>query len=258
MPVVIVSNVEHNNPNDYYISLHDICNIFPHIDEDKEMDVYIVEIRNERGKIIKRFKPFRKISLKIGKHYNNLYGWTKHLRLSENIVTQLNIGKDYKLIIILTRYDGKPFLPFEIKTIGYEAQKVFEYFSKIEANLLLLNLELSPLNKAISYLWDAYFRLEENDVEGARTALRNSLEVLKKDLVPRLIISERSEESKDFPQRLNKLFTNIQGFLHYGGPHPGPAPRTTTEMILSLTMELIRYLAKSIINGIICFQEVEK
>ncbi len=132
------------------------------------------------------------------------------------------------------------------------AKGCFEYFSKIEADLISLSLEQPTLNEAISYLWDAYFRLEENNVEGARTFVRNSLEVLGKKLVPKIKVVE---ESKDFPQRVGKLIKELTDFVHYGGPHPGPAPRTTTEMIISVTTELIRYFAKAIENKVISFEE---
>jgi hypothetical protein len=107
-----------------------------------------------------------------------------------------------------------------------------EFFTKIEAGLLSLCLDQPILDKAVSYLWDAYFRLEENDVEGARASLRNSLEILKNEFLPRIKVSTE-QESSEFPNNMSKLINNIRSFLHYGGPHPGVAPRTTTELFLS-------------------------
>jgi len=254
----MVSNVEFDSQIGYYINLHELREIFPHIEKDKEVELYLVETRDEWGRLIRRFKPFEKLCLKTGEYYHSYYGWEKCLCLPEDIITRFNIGKSYKVTIILLKYDSKPFLPLETKPIGYDAQKVLEYISKIEANLLLLNLADQPiLNKSFSYLWDAYSRLEENNVEGARTALRNSLEVLKKELLPKLTVPEKSEESKTFLNKLEKLVASLQDFLHYGGPHPGPAPRTTTEMILSLSIELIKYLARSIETKVISFQEMK-
>jgi len=255
MPAIIVSRINFES-NRYRIDLGQLADVFPHIKEGKEVKLYLIEVRNERDKLVKRFKPFKEVTLNIGKYWStNKY--KPCLELSEDIVSRLNIGENYRVTIVLITYDGKPFLPLEIKCIGYDSERVFEYFSKIEAELLSLIFEQSELNEAASSLWDAYFRLEENDVEGARTALRNSLEVLKKELLPKLTVPEKSEESKTFLNKLEKLVASLQDFLHYGGPHPGPAPRTTTEMILSLSIELIKYLAKSIETKVISFQEMK-
>ena len=135
--------------------------------------------------------------------------------------------------------------------------RFLSFFSKIEVDLLLVSLDHPILNKVASYLWDAYFRLEENDIEGARVALRNSLEVLRKEFIPKLIVPEVSEEITELPKRLEKMLTGIMELLHYGDPHPGPAPRTTTEMIISLTIELLRYLAKVLEKRLLVFQEDE-
>ena len=101
---------------------------------------------------------------------------------------------------------------------------------------------------------DAYLRLEENDIEGARTSIRKSLDILKADLVTKI---EVVAEAKDFPQNLKKLINGLREFVQYGGPHPGPAPRTTTEMILSMSIELIKYLAKAIESKVISLKENE-
>jgi len=152
------------------------------------------------------------------------------------------------------KYDNKPIFPLEIKPIGYDANKILEYFTKIEARLLTLNLGHPILNKATSYLLDAYLRLEENDIEGARTSIRKSLDILRADLVTKI---EVVAEAKDFPQNLKKLINGLREFVQYGGPHPGPAPRTTTEMILSMSIELIKYLAKAIESKVISLKENE-
>jgi len=152
------------------------------------------------------------------------------------------------------KYDNKPIFPLEIKPIGYDADKILEYFTKIEARLLTLNLGHQILNKATSYLLDAYLRLEENDIEGARTSIRKSLDILKADLVTKI---EVVVGAKDFPQNLKKLINGLREFVQYGGQHPGPATRTTTEMILSMSIELIKYLAKAIESKVISLNENE-
>ncbi|MEM3833323.1 MAG: hypothetical protein QW128_07025 [Thermoprotei archaeon] len=252
MPLIMFPNIDFDTSIGYYISLHELREIFPHLEKDKEVELYFIELRNEQGKLVKRFKLFRKLLAKTGEHYQGYYGWVKHLCLPQNIVSSLNIGRNYKMVIILIRYDNEPLLPFEVKAIGYEAQKVVETLSNIDMDLLLLHLEQPILNKVCSYLWDSWFRLEENDIEGSRTAIRNSLEVLEKEFLPNILAGE---ESSKFPDKLKRLIISLRDFLHYGGPHPGPAPRTTTEMILSLTINLVKYLTKSIENKVIIFQE---
>jgi len=172
--------------------------------------IYLIEIRNERGKLVKRFKPFKELELKNAECWNG-QKWIPCLVLPEDVASRFNIGKGYEVTIILIAYDRRPFLPLEIRCVGYGSERVFEYFSKIEADLISLSLEQPILNEAISYLWDAYFRLEENDVEGARTFVRNLLEVLGKKLVSKIKVVE---ESKDFPQRVGKLIKELTDFVY--------------------------------------------
>jgi len=253
MPAIITSNIIFifDDKRRYIIDLSELVNVFPHIEKDKNAKIYLIEIRNERGKLVKRFKPFKGLELKTAECWNG-QKWIPCLDLPEDVASCFNIGKGYRVTIALIAYDGRPFLPLEIKCVGYDSERVAEYFSKIEADLISLSLEQRILNEAVSHLWDAYSRLEENDVEGARTSVRNSLEVLRKELVPKIKVIE---ESEDFPQRIDRLIRELAGFVHYGGPHPGPAPRTTTEMIISVTIELIRYFAKAIENKVMSFEE---
>lgn len=63
-------------------------------------------------------------------------------------------------------------------------------------------------------------------------------------LLPGLRVPSEAEESRELPDKLRRLVSAMKGLLHYGGPHPGPAPGTTTEMLLALVLDLIRYLAR--------------
>jgi len=252
MPAIMVSKVKFENGR-YFIDLSGLVNVFPHISEGKNWKLYLIEVRNEMEKLVKRFKPFKEFELKTTTCWDELIKrWVPCLDLPEDIVSQFNIGENYQVITILTVYDGRPFLPLELKCVGYSSERAFEYFSKIEVELLSLSLEQPILNKAVSYLWDAYFRLEENDIEGARTSVRNSLDVLRKELVPEIKVVE---ESEFFPQKLEKLIKDLTEFVHYGGPHPGPAPRTTTEMVILMTVEFIRYLAKALESKVISLRK---
>jgi hypothetical protein len=239
------------------MDLRGLAEVFPHIKEDKDVELYLIEIRNEQNKPVKRFKPFKRLQLKTKTYwYAPIQKWIPCLYLPEEIVSRFNLGKNYKVACIITKYDAKNFLPLEVKPVGYYAQKFLEFFTKIEAGLLSLCLDQPMLDKAVSYLWDAYFRLEENDVEGARASLRNSLEILKNEFLARIKVSTEQEFS-EFPNNMIKLINNIRSFLHYGGPHPGVAPRITTELFLSLTIELVRYLAMLLDTKVVSLKEGE-
>jgi hypothetical protein len=256
VPVVFASNIEFDGSS-YYIDLRGLAEIFPHVKEDRDVELYLIEIRNEQNKLVKRFKPFKKLQLKTKSYWYALtQKWMPCLYLPEEIVSRFNLGKNYKVACIITKYDAKIFLPLEVKPVGYDAQKFLEFFTKVEAGLLSLCLDQPTLDKAVSYLWDAYFRLEENDVEGARASLRNSLEILKSEFLPKIKVSTE-QESSEFLNNMSKLINNIRSFLHYGGPHPGIAPRTTTELFLSLTIELIKYLAMLLDTKAIFLKEGE-
>lgn len=242
MPAIISSTIHYIVGKGYHIDLGDLIRVFPHIEKNRNLRFYVVEVRNEAGKLVKRFKPFKELELKTDECYTPSRGtWLPCLVMPEDVASQFSVGDYYRIIIVITAYDGKPFLPLEFKFIGYDAERVFEYFSRIEAGLFSLSLEQPLLNMAVSYLWDAYVRLEENDVEGARTSVRNSLYAIRDKFIPKI---EVVEEAKDFPNNLKKLIHDLAEFTQYGGPHIGPAPRSTTEMIILMTIELIRYLAK--------------
>ena len=253
MPAIMVSNVKYGGKG-YYISLSELINTFPHIEKNKEFQIYFLEIRDPTNKLIKRFKPFLRCFLKTGEYWDSVQkGWLPCLVLTEDIASQLGVGKNYRLALIISKYDGKCFLPLELKAIGHNVESVIECLSKIETKLLSLVLDYPILNEAISYLWDAYSRIDENDIEGARTALRKALlEVLRDELIPQ---TKTLEETQKFTKNLRRLLSTLGEFVQYGGPHRGPAPRTTTEMILSLTIELLTYLAKSIENNVITLKE---
>ncbi len=252
MPAIIASNVNFETDR-YYIDLGELANVFPHIREGKNAKLYLIELRNESNKLVKRFKPFKELKLKISTYWDAPTNqWMPCLDLPEHVVSQFNLGINYRVIFVLIAYDNRPFLPFELKCFGYDSEKALECVSKIEASLLSFSLEQPIINKVVSYLWDAYSRLEENDIEGARTSIRNSLDVLQNELVPKINVIEEPEV---FPQRLRSLIKGLEGFVHYGGPHPGPAPKTTTNMVISITTELVRSLAQALESKVISLKE---
>jgi len=234
--------------------LGELTSVFPHITREKEAKLYLIELRNENNKLVKRFKPFKEVTLNTGEYWHApTKKWNPCLELSEDIVSRLNMGVNYRVTIALITYDRKPFLPLEIKCVGYDSERIFEYLSKIETNLLSLIFEHGELNEAVSYLWDAYFRLEENDIEGARTSIRKALdEVIRKELIPKIKVID---EVEDFPKRLENLVKGLIELVQYGGPHRGPAPKTTTEMIIAISIKLIEYLARAFETKVISLKE---
>jgi len=257
MPAIISSTAYFDSSEKYYyIDLGELTRVFPHIEESKELRCYVVELRNETGKLVRRFKPFKELVLKTSEYFStSLNKWLPCIVIPEDVATRINVGDNYRITIVITAYDGKPFLPFELKLIGYDAERVLEYFSRIEATLISLSLEQPVLNKAVSYLWDAHARLEENDVEGARASVRNSPSTIRDEFIPKI---EVIEEAKDFPKNLESLVKHLADFTQYGGPHPGPAPRTTTEMIILTTIELVRHLAKMLEDETISLKTIEE
>jgi hypothetical protein len=223
------------------------------VSKNKECRIYFIEIRDHSHKLIRRFKPFQKCLLKTGEYWDSVQkSWLPCLALTKDIVSQLGVGKGYRLALVISKYDGRCFLPLELKAIGYNVQSIVECLSKIETKLLSLVLDYPVFNEATSYLWDAYSRIEENDMEGARTALRKALlEVLRDEFVPKI---KTLEEPEKFTENLRRLLSTLGEFVQYGGPHRGHAPRTTTEMILSMTTELLTYLAKGIENNVITLE----
>jgi hypothetical protein len=133
-----------------------------------------------------------------------------------------------------------------------DSQRVFEYISNVEVDFFLLSLYQPLLRGVLSELWDANVRLFEGDVEGARTSLRKALDLLLKNIVSRI---ESKEESKEFREYLTDLIKRVRKFVEYGGPHPGPAPRTSTEMFFSITVGLLKYLTKMLEDGTIVLRD---
>jgi hypothetical protein len=46
------------------MNLRELGEVFPHIKEDKDVELYLIEIRNEQNMLVKRFKPFKRLQLK--------------------------------------------------------------------------------------------------------------------------------------------------------------------------------------------------
>jgi len=246
MPIIFYGNVEHGEYKLWgtytsglsLLRTYDVVEIKP----GSYIEVLLVEIRNEYGNLVKRFKPFKKLSFNVGEYwYSPRNEWIPCISISDTTASEINIGKNYRICLILVKHDYKPILPFEIKPLDTEASKVVESLERLEILLLTTIVEHESLKKALSYITDSYLRLNENDVEGARTSLRNAMQILRDEVLPKI---EVEEEAKDFKNNMRKMLSTMYSIMSYGGPHPGPAPKTTTEMMIKIVMELINYFAK--------------
>jgi len=241
MPAIMIERVEFDEG--LCISLKNLHQILPFIGKGGDLGFYMIEI-DDNSKLIKRFKPMVRLKTKLEQYYDHVQNsWTPRIKFSEKDALNLNLATGYVISILVTEYNSEPVFPLEIKTLGYGSEKIAGTLSKIEGRLISLTVKNNVLNKAVSYLFDSYSRLEENDIEGARTSLRNAIDIIRKEFIKNIKIKDL-EENKEFLKNLRKLTGVLSGFLSYGGPHPGPAPRMTTEMIIEVVADIIEYLAR--------------
>ncbi len=116
MPVIATLDTKFDKSEGYYFDLSELAERFPHIYKTREVEFYLIEIRNKRNELIKRFKPYKKLTLNTGAPRS---GEGLLLLLLDDMASMLNIGENYKVAIIITKCDGKPLLPLEIESIGY-------------------------------------------------------------------------------------------------------------------------------------------
>jgi hypothetical protein len=223
MPFMLVENLQWNG-NDYSLSIAQQYNLAPHIKEGDTLTFYILEVRNERGDLVKRFKPV--------------------LKFSKDEANELNIGNNYRLAILITELNNKPIFPFELRVGGYGAEEIVKSIGKIESSLLYVTQP--ELQQTVNYLLEASVLYEEGRIEDARTNLRKSLEVLAK--LREKVKPVQGREVEDFGRRLENLIRGIKGFVDYGGPHLGPKPRPTTEMVFNVIVELVKMLSLNLVE----------
>ena len=247
MPIILYAGVEYGQHNvrersltGYYLSLSEVVRIVE-IEYGDIVKSYLIEVRDEGGKLIRRFKPFEEVALPVGRFYSSTYGYVPCLHVPSEEADRLNIAKRYRVALLLVERSGRPLLPFEARAVGFDAQRVLEEFSRIEASLLTAAVAHPVLRVAHSYLLDSYMRLEEGDIDGARTSLRSAIQVLRDKALPQLSVPD---EVKEFRGKLKSLLQALFSLMSYGGPHPGPAPRSTTEMAITVITDLIEYFAK--------------
>jgi len=234
----------------YCIDISDLIEIFRHIEENKGVDIFLIEVMDEKFKSIKKFAPFKE-PLHVKILGEDEYPPRYYICLPNNISDELGIGMNYKAVFIITKYDNKPLAPKYIKYVGYGSEKYQKLFKNIGTMLLTLlySIDNGILHEATIYVLNAYRKLKNREIEDSRTWLRKALEKLEEIFDYEIKVSEI--ESKEYPNYICKLIKALKNFVNYGGPHEGPAPEHTTKFILYVTKKLIEHLSYYIYNEVI-------
>jgi RNase adaptor protein for sRNA GlmZ degradation len=67
VPAVVASNIEFDDSS-YYMDWRELAEVFSHIKEDRDVELYLIGIRNEQNKLVKRFKAVQEASIKKTKN----------------------------------------------------------------------------------------------------------------------------------------------------------------------------------------------
>ena len=245
MPVLLVKEVEWDGEA-YSLSLEEVSSLLPHLRYNDSLTISILEIRNERNKPIVKFKPLKRIKKIVITYYAATYKRSVTcLRFRPSEAAELNIANNYRIVLLIIEHNGRPILPLELKPIGYEAEDIVHTIEKIEP--ILISITQPELQETVDLLLQASMFESEGRTEDVRTYLRKSLEALTK--IRKKIKPEPGKETEDFGRRLENLIRGIRGFVDYGGPHLGPAPRFTTRMVFNMIIELVKMLAHNIAEG---------
>ena len=246
----MVSSIDFLNGS-YCIDISALRNTFRQIESGKDLDIFLIEVMDEKDKIIKKFELFKKpLRLKISGYFS-LPTSKYYICLPTNISDELGIGQDYRAVFIITKYDNKPLAPEYVKYIGEGFEKYQKLFENIGTKLLTLlySIDNDALHEATIYVLNAYRKLKNREIEDSRTWLRKALEKLEEIFDYEIEVSK--DESEEYPKYICKLIKALKNFVNYGGPHEGPAPEHTTEFILYVTEKLIEHLSYSIYNKVI-------
>jgi len=72
MPAVMISNIEFDIGRGYVIDLNELSRAFPHVKAEKELKFYLVELRSEQNKLVKRFKPYKKLKVQTSQYWQEI------------------------------------------------------------------------------------------------------------------------------------------------------------------------------------------
>jgi hypothetical protein len=235
MPFALVGKLRWSG-KDYELSIEELHRIIPHVKDGDLLTFIIFEIKNEHDELVMRPKPLTRTCKKVVSRY---------LKFSVDEASELNIGNNYKLTILITEHNNKPLLPFELKCGRSVPKEIEKSLKRIETNLL--SITQPELQQTVNYLLNANVLYENGYIEDARTSLRRSIEALSK--IRDKIKPVKGREDEDFGKRLENLIKSVKSFVDYGGPHLGPAPKPTTEMVLNIIVEIVKMLSNNIAEG---------
>jgi hypothetical protein len=248
MPFVLVETVEWDG-KDYNLSIGELQQIVPHIKDGDLLTFSILEIRNEHNELVKRLKPLTRthktVSLNYTSHVIRRDLPPLSVKFSAYEASELNIGNNYKMAILITEHNHRSLFPFELRYGGYGTEEIVKSLGRIEASLL--SITQPELQQAVNYLLEASMLYEDGRIEDTRAKLRLSLEALSK--IRGKIKPVPGKEDEEFGRRLENLIKGIKGFVEYGGPHLGPAPKPTTDMVFNMIVELVKMLSHNIAEG---------
>jgi len=234
---------------DYNLSIEELQQIVPHIKEGDLLIFCILEIRNERNELVKRRKPLTRTYKIVSLNYTSPVIRRDlpplSLKFSSGEANELNIGNNYTMAILITEHNYKPLFPFELRYGGFGAEEIVKSLGRIETSLL--SITQPELQQTVNYLLEASMLYEDGRIEDARTKLRLSLEALSK--IRGKIKPVPGKENEEFGRRLENLIKGLKGFVDYGGPHLGPAPKPTTDMVFNMIVELVKMLSQNIAEG---------
>jgi bifunctional DNA-binding transcriptional regulator/antitoxin component of YhaV-PrlF toxin-antitoxin module len=277
MPVLMVSSIrflenysntskeEKSTKGFYCIDISKLIDTYRHMEEGKSVDIFLIAFMDEKDKIIKKFEPFKELSdAKILRkeyiEYDNSNIFSIKIKnvtikyyvcLPTDISDKFGIGQNYKAVFIITKYENQPLASGYFKYIGDDSEKYQKLFKDMGTKLLILlySIDNETLHEAIFYVFKAYRKLKNKEIEDSRTWLRKALETLEKIFNYEIKVSK--DESEEYPKYICKLIKALKNFVNYGGPHEGPAPEHTTKFILYITKKLIEHLSYSIYKGVI-------
>ncbi len=116
---------------------------------------------------------------------------------------------------------------------------------KIEVNLF--SITQPELRKTVNYLLEASMFEKQGRIEDVRTYLRKAIETLIN--IRNKIKVAPGKEVEDFGRRLENLLKSIKSFVDYGGPHLGPAPKPTTDMVFNVIVEIVKMPSHNMAEG---------
>ncbi len=88
--MIFVLRIERHESGEYYVDLPSLTSEFPSIQEDINVDMYVVELKDKNDKLVKKFKPFMRLRIKANKH-------EPRLCLPTDFASTYKIKDDYKL-----------------------------------------------------------------------------------------------------------------------------------------------------------------